>query len=190
MEQFYDVYVNKPKLAPQVRVLAWTHNLMIMGQNKRPEEREFYLMLAVRAKCSSCELALQIKTAAFERTILSDKKLAALPRLLPQDASGFFKDRREPDNIRIAMPVGWDQSGAPATEQEPQVRAGRRASDAKMAEPGFRSAISIGWTMPTWASFPSWRLASARPSGCLRLVLGGELLSSATMAICTWYLPA
>jgi len=33
------------------------------------------------------------------------------------------------------MPVGWDQSGAPATEQEPQVRAGRRASDAKMAEP-------------------------------------------------------
>jgi len=83
MEQFYDVYVNKPKLAPQVRVLAWTHNLMIMGQNKRPEEREFYLMLAVRAKCSSCELALQIKTAAFERTILSDKKLAALPRLLP-----------------------------------------------------------------------------------------------------------
>jgi len=83
MEQFYDVYVNKPKLAPQVRVLAWTHNLMIMGQNKRPEEREFYLMLAVRAKCSSCGLALQIKTAAFERTILSDKKLAALPRLLP-----------------------------------------------------------------------------------------------------------
>ena len=34
------------------------------------------------------------------------------------------------------MPVGWDQSGAPATGQEPQVRAGRRASDAKMAEPG------------------------------------------------------
>ena len=54
----------------------------------------------------------------------------------------------------------------------------------------FGSAISIGWTMPTWASFPSWRLASARPSCCLRLVLGGELLSSGTMAICTWYLPA
>jgi hypothetical protein len=116
MEQFYDVYVNKPKLAPQVRVLAWTHNLMIMGQNKRPEEREFYLMLAVRAKCSSCELALQIKTAAFERTILSDKKLAALPRLLPQDASGVFKDRREPDSIGIVMPVGWAETGAPENE--------------------------------------------------------------------------
>jgi len=54
----------------------------------------------------------------------------------------------------------------------------------------FGSAISIGWTMPTWASFPSWRLASARPSCCLRLVLGGDSLSSTTMAICTWYLPA
>ena len=136
MKQFYDVYADQPKLAALLRVLPWTHNLMILGQNKRPEEREFYLRLAVKAKWSSRELAHQIKTAAFERTILSDKKLAALPRLLPQDASGFFKDRREPDSIGIAMPVGRDQSGAPATVQESQVRAGRRASDAKMAEPG------------------------------------------------------
>jgi hypothetical protein len=64
MEQFYDVYVNKPKLAPQVRVLAWTHNLMIMGQNKRHEDREFYLGLAVKAKWSSREFAHQIKTVA------------------------------------------------------------------------------------------------------------------------------
>ena len=111
MEQFYDVYVNKPKLAPQVRVLAWTHNLMIMGQNKRHEDREFYLGLAVKAKWSSREFAHQIKIAGFERTILSDKKLAALPRLLSQDASGFFKDRREPDNIGIAMPVGFYKRG-------------------------------------------------------------------------------
>ena len=41
---------------------------------------------------SSREPARQIKTAAFERTVLSDKKLAALPRLLPQDATGVFKD--------------------------------------------------------------------------------------------------
>ena len=57
------------------------------------------------------------------------------------------------------MPVGWDQSGAPAARLEPQVRAGRRASDAKMAEPvvwlrhlgwldyaalGFFSALAAG----------------------------------------------
>ena len=92
MKQFYDVYADQPKLAALLRVLPWTHNLMILGQNKRPEEREFYLRLAVKAKWSSRELAHQIKTAAFERTVLSDKKLAALPRLLPQDATGVFKD--------------------------------------------------------------------------------------------------
>ena len=92
MKQFYEVYTDQPKLAPLLRVLPWTHNLMILGQNKRPEEREFYLRLAVKAKLSSRELARQIKTAAFERTVLSDKKLAALPRLLPQDATGVFKD--------------------------------------------------------------------------------------------------
>ena len=92
MKQFYDVYADQPKLAALLRVLPWTHNLMILGQNKRPEEREFYLRLAVKAKWSSRELARQIKSAAFERTVLSDKKLAALPRLLPQDATGVFKD--------------------------------------------------------------------------------------------------
>jgi hypothetical protein len=190
MKQFYDVYADQPKLAALLRVLPWTHNLMILGQNKRPEEREFYLRLAVKAKWSSRELAHQIKTAAFERTILSDKKLAALPRLLPQDASGFFKDRREPDNIGIAMPVGWDQSGAPATEQEPQVRAGRRASDAKMAEPGvsfrhldwldyanlgFFSVLAAGFGAAFWLSPPCpWRrIAIQRNDGDLHLVFAG-----------------
>jgi predicted nuclease of restriction endonuclease-like (RecB) superfamily len=36
--------------------------------------------------------AHQIKTAAFERTALSDKKLAPAVRVLPQDATGVFKD--------------------------------------------------------------------------------------------------
>jgi hypothetical protein len=30
---------------------------------------------------------------------------------LPQDASGVFKDRREPDSIGIVMPVGFYKRG-------------------------------------------------------------------------------
>jgi predicted nuclease of restriction endonuclease-like (RecB) superfamily len=75
MKQFYDVYADQPKLAALLRVLPWTHNLIILGHSKRPEEREFYLRLAVRAKWSSRELARQIRNAAFERTVLSDKTL-------------------------------------------------------------------------------------------------------------------
>jgi len=92
MKQFYETYAGSPKLAPLVRVLPWTHNLLILGQSKRPEEREFYLKLAVKARWSKRELARQIEAAAFERTVLSDKKLAPAVRALPQDATGVFKD--------------------------------------------------------------------------------------------------
>ncbi len=92
MKQFYELYRDEAKLAPLVRLLPWTHNLLIMGQSKRQEEREFYLRLAVRAKWSKRELERQIRNAAFERTMLSDRKLAPAVRVLPQDATGVFKD--------------------------------------------------------------------------------------------------
>jgi predicted nuclease of restriction endonuclease-like (RecB) superfamily len=41
MRQFYEVYCDQPKLAPLVRELSWTHNLLIMSRCKRDEEREF-----------------------------------------------------------------------------------------------------------------------------------------------------
>jgi predicted nuclease of restriction endonuclease-like (RecB) superfamily len=92
MKQFYEVYHDDENLAPLVRQLSWTHNLIILGQSKQPEEREFYLRLAVRAKWSKRELQRQIESAAFERTVLSDLKLAPPVRVLPQDATGIFKD--------------------------------------------------------------------------------------------------
>jgi predicted nuclease of restriction endonuclease-like (RecB) superfamily len=92
MKQFYEVYREDAKLAPLVRALPWTHNLLILGQSKRPQEREFYLRQAVRAKWSKRELERQIRNAAFERTVLSDEKLAPPVRVLPQDAAGVFKD--------------------------------------------------------------------------------------------------
>jgi predicted nuclease of restriction endonuclease-like (RecB) superfamily len=92
MKQFYEVYQNDENLAPLVRQLSWTHNLIILGQSKQPEEREFYLRLAVRAKWSKRELQRQIESAAFERTVLSDLNLAPVVRVLPQDATGIFKD--------------------------------------------------------------------------------------------------
>jgi hypothetical protein len=47
MMQFYETYRGLPKLAPLVRVLSWTH-LLIMSRSKRDEEREFYLRLCVQ----------------------------------------------------------------------------------------------------------------------------------------------
>lgn len=49
--------------------LPWTHHLLILGQSKRSEEREFYLRMALQEKWSSRELERQFKTALFERIV-------------------------------------------------------------------------------------------------------------------------
>ena len=41
MRQFYEAYCDQAKLSPLVRQLPWTHNLIILSQSKRTEEREF-----------------------------------------------------------------------------------------------------------------------------------------------------
>jgi predicted nuclease of restriction endonuclease-like (RecB) superfamily len=91
MKQFYELYADQPKLATLLRVLSWTkHQLLV--QCKTVEERQFYLTSAARGHWSHRELARQIQSSAFERTLLSDKKVAPAVRLLPQDATGVFKD--------------------------------------------------------------------------------------------------
>ena len=91
MKQFYETYAASPKLATVLRVLSWTKHQLLL-QCKTPEEREFYLISATRGHWSHRELARQIKTASFERTVLSGKKLAPPVRVSPQDATGIFKD--------------------------------------------------------------------------------------------------
>lgn len=41
MRQLFDTYRGDKKLSPLVRDLPWTHNLIILSQSNRPEEREF-----------------------------------------------------------------------------------------------------------------------------------------------------
>jgi predicted nuclease of restriction endonuclease-like (RecB) superfamily len=108
MRQFYETYRDHPIVSPAVTQLSpghtpsivsalltqlpWTHNLIILSQCKQSEEREFYLRAAIRSHWSSRELERQLRGATFERTMLSDLKLAPAVRVLPQDATGVFKD--------------------------------------------------------------------------------------------------
>jgi predicted nuclease of restriction endonuclease-like (RecB) superfamily len=50
MRQFYETYKGDAIVSPLVTLLSWTHNLIILGQSKRPEEREFYLLMAAQEK--------------------------------------------------------------------------------------------------------------------------------------------
>ena len=74
MRQFYETYKDNEKLAPLVRELSWTHNLIIMGRTKTDEAREFYLLLCSKNNYSKRELERQIDSMLFERAMISDTK--------------------------------------------------------------------------------------------------------------------
>lgn len=92
MRQFYEAYRDDENVSPLARLLPWTHNLIILNQSKRPEEREFYLRLATKEMWSSRELERQFKTALFERTVLNPTKVSAVLSQMQPDASSIFKD--------------------------------------------------------------------------------------------------
>jgi len=92
MKKFYETYRNEAISAPLAHQLPWSHNLIILGQSKRPEEREFYLRMAVKERWTKRELERQFKAALFERVVLSPPKMSpALPQSHP-DAQNVFKD--------------------------------------------------------------------------------------------------
>jgi predicted nuclease of restriction endonuclease-like (RecB) superfamily len=92
MRQFYDTYRDNAIVSALLTQLPWTHNLIILGQSKRAEEREFYLRTAIREKWSSRELERQFRAALFERTILEPAKASTALRQSHTDALGVFKD--------------------------------------------------------------------------------------------------
>ncbi len=91
MKQFFEAYRYDAILAPLVRELPWTHNLLILSRTKSDEEREFYVRSAIRARWTKRELTRQIESATFERMMLTARKLAPAVRENPESAS-VFKD--------------------------------------------------------------------------------------------------
>ena len=92
MRQFYETYCDSPIVAPLARQLPWSHNLIIFSQSKRPEEREFYVRLAIQEKWSKRELERQLKGALFERTVLNPPKVSAALTQIHPEALSIFKD--------------------------------------------------------------------------------------------------
>jgi predicted nuclease of restriction endonuclease-like (RecB) superfamily len=92
MRQFYEIYRGDEKVAPLVRLLPWSHNLIIMGQSRRTEEREFYLRIAVQERWTKRELELQVNSALFARVVLSPPKVSPVVRQLHPEAISIFRD--------------------------------------------------------------------------------------------------
>ncbi|WP_107851846.1 PDDEXK nuclease domain-containing protein [Oceanimonas marisflavi] len=92
MRQFFETYRHDEKVTALLTQLPWTHNLSILSQCKRPEEREFYLRMAIQEKWSSRELDRQLKTALFERSVMQPVKVSPAVRQAHPGALDVFRD--------------------------------------------------------------------------------------------------
>lgn len=92
MRQFYEVYHDDEIVAPLVRQLSWTNNLIILSQSKSSEERHFYISQAIRERWSKRELERQFKLARFERVVLNPKSLSSVLTQSRPEAVSTFKD--------------------------------------------------------------------------------------------------
>lgn len=93
MRQFYEAYANADeKVSALLRQIPWTHHLILLGNAKQPEQRDFYLHLVAREKWSSRQLERQLKAALFERAVAQPPKVSAALRQSHPEAMGILKD--------------------------------------------------------------------------------------------------
>ncbi len=92
MRQFYETYRGDQKVSPLVTQLPWTHNLLILSRSKHPEEREFYLRMAIQERWGKRELERQFATALFERVVLSPPLVSPSLERMVGDPVTAFKD--------------------------------------------------------------------------------------------------
>ena len=74
MRQFYYEYKESPELLALTKKVRWSTNIAIFHKVKSAEARKFYLQMAIDSMCGRDIIEMQIKSQAYERECLHDKK--------------------------------------------------------------------------------------------------------------------
>jgi len=92
MRQFFESYRGEKKVSPLVTQLPWTHHLILLSQTKHPEEREFYMLAAIKGRWTKRELERQILTGAALRSNASARKVSPAVAQIHPGALDEFKN--------------------------------------------------------------------------------------------------
>ena len=86
MKGFVDAYREHEKLAPLVREIGWSHNLVILERCNAPLQREFYLRMTRKFGWSKSVLIHQIENQSYEKSLLGQTNFdrALTPKLRAQ----------------------------------------------------------------------------------------------------------
>ncbi len=92
MKQFFDLYTGYEKLSTVLREIAWSSHLHIMAKTRTREEREFYLLTAIRERYSVRQLEHALDSSLFERSVAPRAKLSTVLREMHPEAEYVFRD--------------------------------------------------------------------------------------------------
>ncbi|MCL1812925.1 MAG: DUF1016 N-terminal domain-containing protein [Treponema sp.] len=86
MRRFFEACKDEPKLAPLVRELTWTNNLLIMAGKKSSKAREFYIKLCMNRKNKAHKTMIHIEFLMFHAAEVFKEKLLIdlMYRILPK----------------------------------------------------------------------------------------------------------
>jgi len=70
MKAFYETYRGLEKLAPLVREIGWSHNLVILQRCSDPLQREFYVRMTRKIGWSKNVLIHQMDNQTYEKSLL------------------------------------------------------------------------------------------------------------------------
>lgn len=93
MKVFYETYTKSPKLAPLVREIAWSHNVIIMERCKDESERAFYLVMTRKQGWSRSVLIHHIENQSYRKYLTNQTNFnRALPAKAQEQARLAVRD--------------------------------------------------------------------------------------------------
>jgi predicted nuclease of restriction endonuclease-like (RecB) superfamily len=99
---FHETYAHNPKLAPLVREIGWSHNIIIMERCSDDLEREFYIRMTRKFGWSKNVLIHQIDNQSYEKTLLNQTNFEhTLPAEICNQAKLAVKDEYTFDFLKL-----------------------------------------------------------------------------------------
>jgi len=103
MRKFYLTYHKDKILAPMVREISWSHNILIFERLSNQQEREFYIKMSKKFGWSKNILMHQIEGGAFEKFLLNQTNFdKAVPQKYRHQAKIAVKDEYTFDFLELS----------------------------------------------------------------------------------------
>jgi len=100
---FYETYADHPKLAPLVREIAWSHNVLIFEKCRDDLEREFYITATKKFGWTKNVLLHQIENKSYEKYLLNQTNFdRTVPDSIKNQAKLAVKDHYTFDFLELS----------------------------------------------------------------------------------------